>query len=712
MLKKELHLGYDECNTSNNENFENVLTNRLSRRDVMKIGACFIGTALFSSFETELNASSTSTSLPAAAALLGFHAVPKSIADTVSVPAGYTSKVIFATGDPIKAGVSAYQNNGTDDSQDFENRSGDHHDGMTYFGLKNDNSGYDATNSKNGLLCINHEYINQNYLHTAAEVAAIDKSARITAQVDKEIAMHGVTIVKVTDSGSGFGIDQTSSYNRRITGITPIALNGPARGSMSLKTVYSTNGTMTRGTLSNCAVGSTPWGTFLTCEENWAGYFKSDTRTGKEAIAMGRYGIKSTFSNYGWESVYPQFSATITGDDATADYRNIANTQGYVVEIDPFDPLSTPIKRTSMGRFAHETASLGKLTAGKPVVFYMGDDAKGEYIYKFVSDKNWDEADANGGLSSGDKYLDAGTLYAAKFNADGTGKWLKLAITEPAIATYSTYPFADAADVAIHTRLAADAVGATKMDRPEWCGVHPTTGEIYMTLTNNSDRGKSGKYELDAANPRYYTDTYETTSTNTGNVNGHIIRWKEADGEGAATSFTWDIYLFGAQSDADGANVNISGLTDDNDFSCPDGLWFSKATKGLMWIQTDDGAYTDVTNCMMLAAVPGNVGDGTSYNVANRAVPAHKNSDQTVTTFVGKDVTSSTLKRFLVGPKDCELTGITETPDGKTIFVNIQHPGEEGTATALTSHWPDGGTSRPRSATVVITKNDGGVVGY
>lgn len=712
MLKKELDLGYDECNISSNESFENVLADRLSRRDVMKIGACFIGASLFGSFGAQLSAddSSTSTSVPAAAVLLGFNAVPKSLADTVSVPAGYTSKVIFATGDPIKMGVSTYKNNGTD-SRDFENRSGDYHDGMIYFGLKNDNSGYDATNSKNGLLCMNHEYINQNYIHTTAEVAAIDKTARVTAQVDKEIALHGVTIVKVTDSGSGFGIDKSSSYNRRITGDTPIALNGPARGNVLLQTAYSTNGTMTRGTLNNCAVGSTPWGTFLTCEENWSGYFKGDTRTGKEAIAMSRYGIKST-SHFGWESVYPQFSASITGADATADYRNVANTQGYVVEIDPFSPTSTSIKRTSMGRFAHETASLGKLTVGKPVVFYMGDDAKGEYIYKFVSNQNWDAADVNGGLSAGDKYLDAGTLYAAKFNADGTGQWLKLDITEPAIATYTTYPFVDAADVAVHTRIAADAVGATKMDRPEWCDVHPTTGEVYMTLTNNSDRGKSGKYGPDAANPRYYTDTCETTATNKGNVNGHIIRWKETGEEGTATTFMWDIYLFGAQSDANGTNVNISGLTDDNDFSCPDGLCFSEATKGLMWIQTDDGAYTDVTNCMMLAAVPGNVGDGAGYSVANTAVPTNGNADQTIATFVGKDATASTLKRFLVGPKNCELTGIAETPDGKTIFVNIQHPGEEGTASTLTSNWPDGGTSRPRSATVVITKNDGGVVGY
>lgn len=714
MTKKQLDIGLDDRNTSDNESFENVLVERLSRRDVIKMGIGFAKTALFGSFMTGygsggLLASTSSTS--SISALLGFSAVSKSVADTLSIPIEYTSKVIFATGDPINQEISEYKNDGSDIG-DFDWRSGDNHDGMIYFGLKNDNSGYDPTSSQNGLLCINHEYINQTYLHTVAEVADIVRSARIAAQVDKEIASHGVSIIKVTNGGSGFSIDKTSSYNRRITGATPIILNGPARANALLKTLYSPAGTMTRGTLSNCAVGLTPWGTFLTCEENWSGYFKRDIRTAKEEIAMSRYGIE-TSSRYGWESVYPQFNASITGANATADYRNVANTHGWVVEVDPFNPMSTPVKRTAMGRFAHETASLGKVIVGKPVVFYMGDDAKGEYIYKFVSSKNWNEADANGGLSAGDKYLDEGTLYAAKFNPDGTGLWLKLDILQSPIVIYAIYSFADAGDVAINTRLAADAMGATKMDRPEWCGVHPITGEAYMTLTNNSNRDKSSKYAPDAANPRYYTDTNGGSATNKGNINGHIIRWKEDDGEPTATTFIWDIYLFGAQSDANQTNINISGLTADNDFSSPDGLWFSKATKGLMWIQTDDSAYTDITNSMMLAAVPGVVGDGASnYNIINTAVPINGNTDQSTVTFVGKNATTSTLKRFLVGPRDCEVTGVAETPDGKTIFVNIQHPGENGTAMVLTSNWPGGGSTRPRSATLAISKNDGGVVGY
>jgi secreted PhoX family phosphatase len=320
----------------------------------------------------------------------------------------------------------------------------------------------------------------------------------------------------------------------------------------------------------------------------------------------------------------------------------------------------------------------------------------------------------------GDKYLDSGKLYVARFKADGTGEWVELSINNAQIKGYAGYAFADQADVCVNARLAADAVGATKMDRPEWCSVNPANGEIYYTLTNNSNRSvdPSGSSQLapDAANPRAYTDM-KGTSAQKGNPNGHIVRMKEGAAGSAATSFTWDVYAFGAQADADGSKVNLSSLTGDQDFSSPDGLAFSRAT-GILWVQTDDGAYTDVTNCMMLAALPGKVGDGAkktlNYTKADGSTLA-------VDTYVGKAPTADTLKRFLVGPKDCEITGIAETPDGKALFVNIQHPGEGtkmadiGDPAKYTSQWPAnagyGAGKRPRSATIVITKNDGGRVG-
>ena len=338
----------------------------------------------------------------------------------------------------------------------------------------------------------------------------------------------------------------------------------------------------------------------------------------------------------------------------------------------------------------------------------MGDDARGEYIYKFVSDAKWDPKDAQPAnrLAAGDKYLDKGTLFAARFKGDGTGQWLELSMNNPQIANSSYFEFKSNADVAIFTRLAADAVGATKMDRPEWNGVHPRTGEVYFTLTNNSARTAA---TADAPNPRVYTDM-KGSKEQKGNVHGHIARL--ADASPAGLTFKWDIYVFGAEADADKATVNLSSLTDENDMSAPDGLVFSPAT-GICWIQTDDGAYTDKTNCMMLAAIPGKQGDGAARTI--------KHGDREVTTYVGKTPTPSTLARFLVGPKDCEITGWCETPDGRAVFINIQHPGE-GTKMAdvtnpskYTSQWPVnagyGAGQRPRSATIVITKNDGGVIG-
>jgi uncharacterized protein len=250
------------------------------------------------------------------------------------------------------------------------------------------------------------------------------------------------------------------------------------------------------------------------------------------------------------------------------------------------------------------------------------------------------------------------------------------------------------------------------MDRPEWSAVNPANGEIYFTLTNNTNRRLNptgSQFAPDAANPRVYSDVKGTSSVSTGNPNGHIIRVRETGNDPAALTFNWDIYLFGAEAGAPSA-INLSGLNADQDMSSPDGLVFTPST-GICWIQTDDGAYTDVTNCMMLAGLPGKVGDGSSVTVSGTGI----------TTYMGAKPTADTLKRFLVGPKGCEITGVCETPDGKALFINIQHPGENtGTAnvtdpTKYESQWPSnagyGAGKRPRSATIVVTKNDGGRIG-
>jgi uncharacterized protein len=727
-----------DLNTSGNPSFNAVLDARLSRRSILRGGVGSAATALLGGLGLAACGGSDDDDTPASTRIttLSFTAVAKSVADVLTVPAGYTATVLYALGDPLTAATPAYRNDGTD--TDFDNRAGDHHDGMEYFGLSATGT-RDVSSSDRALLAMNHEALTDNFLHAAGSSAR----PRPAVESDKEIPAHGVSIVEVAKTAGRFATVQGSTFNRRVTPLTPVQLSGPARGNALMRTKYSTDGSACRGTINNCGTGYTPWGTYLTGEENWAGYFTRSATdntarggaTAKSVVSLNRYGrAQGAASRHGWETSgaddkYARWIISQTGasTDGSDDYRNELNTFGYMVEIDPYDKTVAIKKRTGLGRFAHESATFGKLVAGQPVAVYMGDDSRGEYMYKWVSTATWSDADhsAANRIATGDKYLDAGKLYVAKFNADGTGSWIELAIGNAQIAAYATYAFADQADVLVNARLAADAVGATKMDRPEWCAVHPDTGDIYYTLTNNSNRklepSSSGQQALDSANPRAYSDSFAGGAAGApGNINGHIIRVAEAGGAAAATNFTWDVYLFGAQSDADPAKINLSSLTADQDFSSPDGLWFSRTT-GLCWIQTDDGAYTDATNCMMLAGIPGRVGDGAKTTLS---YTKGDGSTLAVDTYVGKKPDASTLRRFLVGPADCEITGITESPDGKAVFVNIQHPGETITAANVAnpasylSHWPGnagygagGATPRPRSATVVITKNDGGLIG-
>lgn len=713
------------CNTSDNEHFDAVLAARVSRRNFM-LGAVGTGaTALFGSAVLTACGGSSSASAGVAPKLLGFTPVAKSLADVVSIPTGYSFKVLCALGDPLTATTPDYKNDGTD--TDFENRFGDHHDGMEYFGLSASGTP-DPTSNNRALIGLNHEATTDEvkssfFLHADGGTSTLPRPA---AEVDKETAIHGIAVFEISKSGGQFSYVRNSPFNFRIHQNTPVDIYGPLQGNGLAITKFSPAGEQTRGTLNNCGTGRTPWGTLLTGEENWAGYFtRSNTddaaRDAKSVTSLKRYGRnQGAPSRHGWETggaddKYARWNISQTGvsADGSDDYRNELNTMGYIVEIDPYDKTRAARKRTALGRFAHEAAAFSRPVAGKPLAVYQGDDSRGEYIYKWVSAENWVAADATAAdrLATGNKYLDSGKLYVAKFNADGSGSWIELSFGINGLdASHVTYPFADQADVSVNSRLAGDKVGATKMDRPEWGAVNPATGEVYIALTNNSNRGTT--HAADAANPRVYTDIKGTSTVQSGNVNGHIIRISETGNEPAATTFTWDIYLFGAEAGA-GSAINLSSLSNDQDFSSPDGLVFTPSNN-LCWIQTDDGAYADVTNCMMLAALPGQVGDGGAVTVAGTGV----------TTQRGKLPTEDTLKRFLVGPAACEITGLCETPDGKTIFVNIQHPGEStkmadiGDPAKYTSHWPGnagygagGSTARPRSATIVITKNNGGVIG-
>lgn len=713
-------------NTSDNIHFRDILEQHVSRRSLITKAASGAVALTLASTLTGCNDSnddsgSNNGGIPPVdpnkkPQKLTFTAVAKNHNDIVTVPEGYEANVIYALGDSINPTFGDWDDNNIPSGPSFQFRSGDCHDGMHFFGLNTSKNNFDESVSAEGLLVMNHEYINQTFLHPKGPTKV--NGRRPEDEVIRETNAHGVSIIHIKKDAATqkVVIDKKSIFNRRITASTEMNFEGVAAGSSLLTTRFSPTARKTRGTHNNCGNGYTPWGTYLTTEENFIGYFARSTtddalRTPEEIIALKRYGLKAgSGSRYGWETaigqvesqdLYDRWNADVKAAQATQDYRNGPNTFGWMVEIDPFDNRLNPVKRTSLGRFAHEDSAC-RAIAGQPLAFYMGDDSRGEYIYKFVSTAVWDAKDVNRGYAAGDKYMNAGKLYVAKFNNDGSGQWIELAYGKNGLnESNTTYPFKSQADVVTFARLAGDAVGATKMDRPEWCTVNPVNGEVYVTLTNNSNRGKD--YATDAANPRNYTDLYNGTKEQKGNVNGHIIRFKETDDKTTAETFKWDIYLFGAEASM-ASNINLSGLTDNNDLSSPDGMWFDP--RGILWIQTDDGAYTDVTNCMMLAALPGQIGDGTTATTSN--------GQQTL---VGAKVTDSTLRRFLVGPKQCEITGIAMTPDHKAIFINVQHPGEDSKSYSTPdSNWPatqkdpSNKTARPRSATVVITRKDGGVI--
>lgn len=711
----------DTENTSSNPEFAQILSARLSRRDLLK-GSFGAAAALYMGGAGMLFSPAGNAQAAARKLRLNFTAVPKSTADKVSLATGYSYRLLLQTGDPLAAEVAEYANDGSDEPESFHRRAGDHNDGMFFFGM-NKSGSWNPTVSEQGLLCVNHENVTAAFLHPVGQTVVNDKRTN-DGEVLKEMLAMGVSIVEVRKGPAGFEVHRGSRFNRRITTLTDMEIDGPAARSAQMITKYSITGTRTRGTLNNCSNGHTPWGTYLTCEENWAFFFSRPSsddgnRTAKEITAFKRYGVGAK-GTYQWATVQPdtadnrfgRWDASVKGSskDGSDDYRHGPNTFGWVVEIDPFNPQSTPKKRTALGRFAHEGAWPGLVIPGQPLVWYMGCDSRHEYIYKYVSNAVWDPRDIGRGMVAGDKYLNDGKLYVARFNADGSGDWLELRHGQSGLdRANTTYSFADQADVVINARLAADALGATKMDRPEWGAVNPANGEVYMTLTYNPSRALD---KVDAANPRFYNDPKNGVAQK-GNANGHIIRWAEKEGKGSATRFQWDVFLFASRSTADRNNINLSGLSADNDFSSPDGLWFAR--NGLLWVETDDHAYRDQTNCMLLAAIPGHVGDGGSKEV----ISTDNGKQSKVTTYVGAAPGDERLRRFLVGPVDCEITGITETPDGRALFVNIQHPGETTHEKGFDitrpetymSHWPGGGQSRPRSATIVITRDDGGPIG-
>ena len=562
---------------------------------------------------------------------LDFTPVAANGLDTITVPEGFSWHVVVRWGDPLWSGGAAFDHakRGTGESQ--ESAFGDNCDGMALF-----------ADGEKSVLAVNNEYVNLGIMFANRELGKPETAD----DVRKCKAGHGVSVVEIAQAHGVWGIVQDSPYNRRITPDTPMEITGPARGHDLMKTAADPAGTTALGTWNNCGNGRTPWGTYLACEENFNGYFSSSDPDFALPAGFKRYGIKTEDRGYRWATTDERFDVS--------KHPNEPHRAGYVVEIDPLDPASMPKKRTALGRFKHENAEV-TLAADGRVVVYLGDDERGEFLYRFVSDGVYAEGGDNADL------LESGSLSVARFADDGTGTWLAL--------TPETTGLASQAEVCIHTRQAASAVGATTMDRPEWVAANPNKAEAYCCLTNNKNRG---------VKPNAGGDLTPVGGPNPREKNkyGQIVRWRPDGGDHAADTFAWDLYVIAgnptvhADARAGSANVNA-----DNMFNSPDGLAFD--SRGRLWIQTD-GKYSDEGDF---------AGQGNNMMLLG-------------------DPATGEIRRFLVGPRECEVTGITWSADRKTMFIGIQHPGERGH-----SHFPEGGDAAPRSSVVAITRDDGGPIG-
>ena len=615
------------------DTFASILERRISRRAMLQ------GTA---GGATALALTSTlgplSLRMPeASAGQLGIRFTPISLDDhdQILVAAGYDSQLVVAWGDSLQAGVPhldpSHQTAALQNAQFGYNA-----DGLFFFPLPAGSS-----SSSRGIIGVNHEYTNPELMFPG-----YDPKAPTREQVDIELAAHGLAFVEVNRAASGeWTYDQASPYNRRVTGETEMIVTGPAARHPRLRTSADPTGQVVWGTLNNCSVGRTPWGTILTCEENFHQYFgnlaglpASDDR----AAIHRRYGLPNGASERLWEAHYDRFDI--------AKEPNEPFRFGWVVEIDPYDPSFTPRKRTALGRFRHEAATLALTTDGRAAV-YSGDDERFEYVYKFVSTGAYNSSDRLANL----ELLDDGILYVASFSDDGTGTWIPLVFGQNGLGPENG--FSSPADILIETRRAASLVGATPMDRPEDIEPNPVNGKIYAAMTNNNQRTPE---RVDGANPR------------SNNIHGHIIEITEGLNDPASSWFNWDILLLcGNPAVADDA-VFAAGFDPSmvSAISSPDNINFDNA--GNLWIATDGQINTFRMN------------DGIYV------VPVE-----------GPE--RGYVRQLVSGVPGGETSSLEFTPDNTTLFVCIQHPGEGSTYDSPTSLFPDGHTP-PRPGIIAVTR--------
>mmetsp|Transcript_304 Transcript_304/g.834 ORF Transcript_304/g.834 Transcript_304/m.834 type:complete len:632 (-) Transcript_304:541-2436(-) len=618
---------WDELNfpRPDSHDFDDVVERAISRRGFMGgalafgSGAAVMGTAMLKG----------TTAMAGQSDRFAFAQLPIQTDGTVHVPEGYSWDVLVRWGDPLFSDAPAFDPVSGVPTDGSDRVFGENTDGMELFNV-----------GGREIFAVNSEYANRK-INLPADQEGVPASAGDVLRLQN---FQGVTVFELAEGDDGWSVVVDSPYNRRITHNTPMVIDGPAAGHDLLKTEADPTGTQSLGTMNNCGAGRTPWGTYLTCEENFNGYFGATGALPTDDVTAAgykRYGVGAD----GWGYDYHKWDARFD----VSQNPNEPHRVGYIVEIDPADPASTPVKHTALGRFKHENAAYAMAPDGRLVV-YMGDDERGEFMYKWLSRDLY----VPGGDTS--TLLSEGQLYVAKFNDDLSGEWVALT---PAATGMSQ------AEIAIFTRTAASAVGATTMDRPEWVAVNPRAVEAYCCLTNNKNRG---------VKPNAGGDDTSPNGPNPREVNnfGQIVRWRPAGDNHASNTFEWDLFVMaGNPTNQEGPYKGSSNINAGNMFNAPDGMMFD--TTGIMWIQTDgnddnEGEFEGMGNNQMLAGDP----------------------------------VTGEIRRFLTGPNGSEVTGLAWSSDKRTMFVGIQHPG---------SPFPDGDGSLPRSAIVAVKRDDNALVG-
>lgn len=647
------------ANVSSNPFLGDVIAERLSRRDLMS-GMLAVSVTTAAVGPIAIAASDHAHAAPSSSSAFNFLELPVSADTTHHVAEGYQADVLIRWGDKVLADAPEFvPATLTADAQSKQ------------FGYNNDFVGFIPIDgrSDHGLLVVNHEYSNPELMFPALSGFRRNSRDLLDAVTEEMVAVemmaHGGSVLEVKRANGTWQVVADSYYARRITAHTEMEISGPARGHVLMKTSADPSGTRVLGMLNNCAGGVTPWGTWLTCEENFNGYFLGKTAADAptpEGQALRRYGVPAGW--YAWGRYHDRFDVTKEANEA--------NRFGWVVEIDPLDPNSTPKKRTAMGRFKHEGA--GNIVNGDGrFVVYQGDDQRFDYVYRFVTDG---KVDADNRAANFD-LLDRGTLSVARFNADGTGEWLPLVHGLPnkdgRVWLSDEFGFKDQAEVLIKTRLAADMLGATKMDRPEDIEANPESGKVYLMLTNNSKRQPD---QIDAANPRAE------------NRFGHIIEITPTNGDHTSDTFSWEILV----KCGDPAVADV-------------GATFNPATSAHGWFANPDNCAVDADGRLWVAT-DGNKGHKTGRSDGVWAIETERSLRGTATC-------------FFQAPNTAELCGPYFTPDLETFFVAVQHPGEGSTPhhgastySNPVTRWPDFQEGMPpRPAIVAITKNGGGKIG-